>query len=99
MKSIGCGSTGGTVGISVGAVAAALIATHTPECFAGRYFFNFPPRDFNILTCLIARLRGFILIFVCSGSGLNFKVGLLLDIYQWTCAFNFFVIKGCRRII
>jgi len=28
MKSIGCGPTGGTVGISVGAVAAALIATH-----------------------------------------------------------------------
>jgi len=48
--SIGCGTTGCTVGISVGAVVAGLIANNDPKCVAGRYLFGLPPTGWGCFT-------------------------------------------------
>lgn len=48
--SIGCGTTGCNVGISVGAVVAGLIPNDDPKCVAGRYLFGWPPTGWGCFT-------------------------------------------------
>jgi len=49
--SIGCGTTGCSVGISVGSVVAGLIPTEDPKCVVGKYLNGTPP---NGWTCFIS---------------------------------------------
>jgi hypothetical protein len=48
--SIGCGTSGGSVGISVGAVLAGLIPNNDPKCIAGRFLFGYPPTGWGCFT-------------------------------------------------